>query len=64
MPRPFDRTKFPLTLAGLLHRIFEGVVASPHPENLAALVRRVKSDKTSHRVGTKSSRRIARRVRR
>ncbi len=64
MRDPLDRAKFPLALAGLLQRIFEGVVASPLPESLAELVRRVKSDKTNDRKGTNPSRRVVRRVRR
>jgi hypothetical protein len=52
-------TKFPLTLAGLLQRMFEGVVASPLPKNLAGLLRRVKSNKTKDQDGTKPSRRVA-----
>jgi hypothetical protein len=51
---PLDRMKFPLTLAGGLRTAFAEVVSTPLPRRLAALVRRLKTDR-DERSGGKSN---------
>jgi hypothetical protein len=53
-PAPLNRMEFPLTLAGHLRRVFDGVVLSSLPRRLAELVRRVDCDETNAREGAEN----------
>jgi hypothetical protein len=52
MPRsklaPFNRNKFPLTLAGGLRATFDAVLSTPLPEGLVTLMSRLGADSDAH----------------